>query len=69
MVEVDPAYFRPTEVDLLMGDATKARTKLNWQPEYDLEALIKDMMQSDIKLMKKELHLKNGGFKVLNYFE
>jgi len=52
-----------------MGDATKARTKLNWQPEYDLEALIKDMMQSDIKLMKKELHLKNGGFKVLNYFE
>jgi len=69
VVEVDPAYFRPTEVDLLMGDATKARTKLNWQPEYDLEALIKDMMQSDIKLMKKELHLKNGGFKVLNYFE
>jgi GDPmannose 4,6-dehydratase len=69
VIEVDPTYFRPTEVDLLMGDATKARTKLNWQPEYDLEALIKDMMQSDIKLMKKELHLKNGGFKVLNYFE
>lgn len=69
IVEVDPAYFRPTEVELLIGDATKSRTKLNWKPEYDLPALVKDMMISDVKLMKKETYLKEGGFKILNYFE
>ncbi len=69
VVEVDSNYFRPTEVDLLIGDATKSRTKLGWTPEYDLNALIEDMMQSDVKLMKKEIYLKDGGFNVLNYFE
>ena len=69
VVEVDPAYFRPTEVDLLIGDATKSRTKLNWTPKYDLKGLVEDMMQSDVKLMKKETYLKEGGFNVLNYFE
>jgi GDPmannose 4,6-dehydratase len=69
IVEVDPAYFRPTEVELLIGDATKSRTKLNWTPEYDLKGLVADMIQSDVKLMKKEIYLKEGGFKVLNYFE
>lgn len=69
IVEVDPAYFRPTEVELLIGDATKARTKLNWAPEYNLAALVHDMMRSDIKLMKKETFLKNAGFRVMNYFE
>jgi len=69
IVEVDAAYFRPTEVELLIGDATKSRTKLNWTPEYDLPALVKDMMQSDVKLMKKETYLKDGGFRILNYFE
>ncbi len=69
IVEVDPAYFRPTEVDLLIGDSTKARTKLGWQPEYDLQGLIEDMMLSDVKLMKQETYLKKGGFKILNYFE
>ncbi len=69
IVEVDKAYFRPTEVELLIGDATKSRTKLNWIPEYDLAALVKDMMISDVKLMKKETYLKEGGFRVLNYFE
>ncbi|MEA4937948.1 MAG: GDP-mannose 4,6-dehydratase [Paludibacter sp.] len=69
VVEVDPAYFRPTEVDLLIGDATKSRTKLNWIPEYDLKGLVKDMMKADVKLMKKETYLKEGGFNVLNYFE
>lgn len=69
VVEVDPAYFRPTEVELLIGDATKARTKLNWTTEYDLSGLVADMMHSDIKLMKKETFLKNAGFRVLNYFE
>ena len=69
VIEVDANYFRPTEVDLLIGDATKSRTKLNWIPEYDLKALVEDMMRSDVKLMKKETYLKEGGFKVLNYFE
>jgi len=69
IVEVDANYFRPTEVDLLIGDATKSRTKLNWTPEYDLKALVEDMMHSDVKLMKKETYLKEGGFRVLNYFE
>lgn len=69
IVEVDANYFRPTEVDLLIGDATKSRTKLDWTPEYDLKTLVEDMMLSDVKLMKKETYLKEGGFKVLNYFE
>lgn len=69
IVEVSPSYFRPTEVDLLIGDSTKSRTKLNWEPKYDLKALVEDMMQSDVKLMKKEAYLRAGGFRVLNYFE
>lgn len=69
IVAVDPAYFRPTEVDLLIGDSTKARTRLGWQPEYNLDSLITDMMQSDIKLFQKDSYLREGGFKTLNYFE
>ena len=69
MVRVDRNYFRPTEVDLLIGDSTKARTKLGWIPEYDLNGLIDDMTTSDIHLMKKESHIKNGGFRTFNYFE
>ena len=69
VVGVDPQYFRPTEVELLIGDATKARTRLGWEPEYSLAALIEDMMKNDIKLMKKESYLKEGGYKILNYFE
>lgn len=69
VVGVDPQYFRPTEVELLIGDATKARTRLEWEPEYSLAALIEDMMKNDIKLMKKESYLKEGGYKILNYFE
>jgi len=69
LVGVDPQYFRPTEVELLLGDATKACNRLGWKPEYDLPSLVSDMMQSDIKLMKKELYLKEGGYKILNYFE
>lgn len=60
VVGVDPQYFRPTEVELLIGDATKARTRLGWEPEYSLAALIEDMMKNDIKLMKKESYLKEG---------
>jgi GDPmannose 4,6-dehydratase len=69
VVQVDEKYFRPTEVDLLLGDPTKANTKLGWKPKYDLPALVKDMMQSDLHLMKKDEYLKEGGFKTLNYFE
>lgn len=69
VVEVDPRYFRPTEVDLLIGDPTKAHEKLGWKPEYDLKGLVEDMMQSDIQLMKKEAYLRDGGFRTMNYFE
>jgi len=69
VVKVDPKYFRPTEVEMLIGDATKARTKLSWEPRYDLDALIDDMMQSDIKEMKKEAYVKEAGYRILNYFE
>ncbi len=69
VVAVDPRYFRPTEVELLIGDATKAHTKLGWTPEYDLAGLVKDMMQSDVKLMKKDQYLKDGGYETLNYYE
>jgi GDPmannose 4,6-dehydratase len=68
-IEVDPEYFRPTEVDSLIGDAGKAREKLGWEPEYDLHGLIREMMASDIKLMKKDALLKDGGYETLNYFE
>ncbi|MFA5849797.1 MAG: GDP-mannose 4,6-dehydratase [Bacteroidales bacterium] len=69
IVKVDPQYFRPTEVDLLIGDSTKARTRLGWEPQYDLKGLIEDMMESDIKLMQKEAWIKEGGFSTFNYFE
>ena len=69
VLAVDPKYFRPTEVDLLIGDPTKARTKLGWECKYDLPALVKDMMQSDLKLMQKDQYLKDGGYTTLNYFE
>jgi GDPmannose 4,6-dehydratase len=69
IVNVDPRYFRPTEVDLLIGDPTKANTKLGWTPEYDLKMLIEDMMQSDLKLMQKDCYLKEGGYQIMSYFE
>ena len=69
VVAVDPRYFRPTEVDLLLGDPTKANTKLGWIPEYDLPMLVDDMMKSDLKLMTKDVYLKEGGYKTMSYFE
>lgn len=69
VIFVDPLYFRPTEVDLLIGDPTKAKTQLGWEPKYDLNALVNDMMKGDLKLMKKEKYLQDGGFRVFNYFE
>lgn len=69
VIAVDPRYFRPTEVDLLIGDATKARTKLGWKPKYDLPALIKEMVAADVELFKKEKLLKESGFTVNNQYE
>lgn len=69
VVCVDARYFRPTEVDLLIGDPTKAQKKLGWKPEHDLKSLVNDMMQSDIKIMKKEKYIKDGGFGSKNYYE
>jgi len=64
LVEVDPKYFRPAEVESLLGDSSKSREKLGWKPEISFEELIKEMVQSDLEEAKKEAYLKNGGFKV-----
>ncbi|ASB50772.1 GDP-mannose 4,6-dehydratase [Alkalitalea saponilacus] len=69
VLEVDPRYFRPTEVELLIGDPAKAKKKLGWEPKYDLKALVEDMVSSDLKLMRKERYLREGGYETLNYFE
>jgi GDPmannose 4,6-dehydratase len=69
VVGVDPRYFRPTEVDLLLGDPSKAEKKLGWKREYDLQNLVDDMMESDLKLMTKDMYLKEGGYKIMSYFE
>src|SRR5690606_18655217 len=69
VVRVDPRYFRPTEVERLIADASKAFKQLVWKPKYSLDALIQDMMHSDLKEMQKEDYLKKGGFSTLNYFE
>ena len=69
IVKVDPKYFRPTEVDLLIGDPTKSNSKLGWIPKYDLSALVKEMVSSDLQLIKKDEYLKEGGFVTMNYFE
>lgn len=69
IVAVDPRYFRPTEVDLLIGDATKAKEKLGWIPEYNLSQLVKEMVASDLKLMQKDKLLKDSGYNIMRYFE
>ena len=69
LVAVDPRYFRPTEVDLLIGDPTKANTQLGWIPKHDVHSLVVDMMQSDLELMKKDKFLKDSGHAIMRYFE
>ena len=69
VMEIDPKYFRPTEVDLLIGDPTKAKEKLGWEPEISLDELIDDMMKSDLILMKKDEILKSKGYNSYKYFE
>jgi len=69
VLSIDPTYFRPTEVDLLIGDPSKAKNKLGWIPEHDLASLVKDMMESDIALMKKDVVLLKAGHEVLKQAE
>ncbi|QLG44578.1 GDP-mannose 4,6-dehydratase [Costertonia aggregata] len=69
VLSVDPKYFRPTEVNLLIGNPAKAKTKLGWEATYQLSDLVRDMMTSDLKLMQKEQYLHNGGYKTYKYFE
>jgi len=69
VVCIDPHYYRPTEVDLLIGDASKAHDKLGWKPDYDLQGLVEDMMQSDLKMVTKDNYLTEAGYDIKNYFE
>ena len=69
IVAVDPRYFRPTEVDVLLGDPTKAKTILGWKPKHDLNSLLAEMVDADLALMRRDSHLKQGGFRVFNYHE
>jgi GDPmannose 4,6-dehydratase len=69
LLEVDPRYFRPAEVDLLIGDASKARTQLGWAPQHTLEQLVQEMVMSDLELFKREEYLKQGGFEIRNQYE
>lgn len=69
VMSVDSRYFRPTEVEILIGDASKANTILGWKPKYDVKALVKEMMEGDIDLFRRDKYLKEGGHKVFNYHE
>lgn len=69
VLSIDQKYFRPTEVDVLIGDSTKAKEKLGWEPQITLEELVKDMMASDLHLFKKDKYLKDEGYNTLNYYE
>lgn len=69
VIGIDKRYFRPTEVDLLIGDPSKAKKLLGWQPKHSLQDLVKDMMQADVNLFQKDLYLQKGGHETKNYFE
>ncbi|MBL8765565.1 MAG: GDP-mannose 4,6-dehydratase, partial [Phycisphaerae bacterium] len=69
VIAIDPRYFRPAEVDLLVGDASKAKNLLGWEPTLTLSELVRDMVQSDVQLFKREEYLKQGGFVIKNQFE
>jgi GDPmannose 4,6-dehydratase len=69
VVQIDERYFRPTEVELLIGDPTKAKTKLGWVPAYDLQALVQEMVQADLKLFQRDAYLKAGGHAIPNAYE
>jgi GDPmannose 4,6-dehydratase len=63
VIAVDPQYFRPTEVDLLIGDPTKSKTQLGWKPQYDLAGLVSEMVNSDVERVKRDIMLKKNGFR------
>ena len=69
VLAIDPKYFRPTEVDLLIGDPSKAMSKLGWKPKYDVNSLCKEMVQSDLNLFRRDQVLRDNGFMVRNEFE
>jgi GDPmannose 4,6-dehydratase len=69
VMKIDKKYYRPSEVELLIGDPTKAKEKLGWKPKHNLKSIVKEMMQSDIKLFKRDQYLKEGGHKIMNYHE
>jgi GDPmannose 4,6-dehydratase len=69
VVSVDPKYYRPTEVELLIGDPTKAQTVLGWKPSYDLPMLVKEMVENDVNLFRKEKLLRESGFDIKNQYE
>jgi GDPmannose 4,6-dehydratase len=69
LIEIDPRYFRPTEVELLIGDPTKAKTKLGWTHKHNLQQLVHDMVKADVALFTRDRYLMDGGHKVLNYNE
>lgn len=69
VIKVDPKYYRPTEVDLLIGDSTKAKEQLGWTPKHTVEEMCTEMVQSDLKEVLKELHIQSGGYTIKNYFE
>jgi GDPmannose 4,6-dehydratase len=69
VMRIDKAYFRPTEVELLIGDPSKAKRELNWELTYDLNSLIDDMVSSDLKLFQRDSYLREGGHKILQYHE
>ena len=69
VAKVDPRYFRPTEVDLLVGDASKAKEKLGWKLKYSLDDLIKEMIAADVELFKRDKFLRDSGHKVFEYHE
>jgi GDPmannose 4,6-dehydratase len=66
---IDKKYYRPAEVDILIGDATKAQQKLGWKPRYDLKAIVKEMVASDLNLFNRDKYLREGGHKIINYHE
>ena len=69
IIQVDPRYFRPTEVDILCGDSSKARRELGWKPKVTFKELIKLMVKNDLEINERELYLKNGGYRIKNYHE
>ncbi|MBP6812840.1 MAG: GDP-mannose 4,6-dehydratase, partial [Saprospiraceae bacterium] len=69
VIAIDPRYFRPAEVDLLVGDASKAKEKLGWEAKRTLQELVSEMVASDLKLFQREEFLKQGGFEIRNEFE